>query len=139
MADNRPIGAKIERISDKDIAKDCDRVSFVFGFWFSGLSVFITLPGPDLELLDKRISTHLVTISEEAKRQKKKKSRENETKKKKHTKESQDPVHRLMPSLLTPRQLTRFSWPLSEPTLSPRSTSHTCRRVNRSRSSGEFR
>lgn len=39
--------------------------------------------------------------------------------------ESQDPVHRLMPSLLTPRQLTRFSWPLNEPTLSPRRTSHT--------------
>lgn len=39
--------------------------------------------------------------------------------------ESQDPVHRLMPSLLTPRQLTRFSWPLKEPTLSPRRTSHT--------------
>ena len=56
MADNRPIGAKIERISDKDIAKDCDRVSFVFGFCFSGLSVFITLPGPDLELLDKGLA-----------------------------------------------------------------------------------
>lgn len=41
------------------------------------------------------------------------------------TRESQDPVHILMPSLLTPRQLTRFSWPLSEPTFSPRRTSHT--------------
>lgn len=26
-----------------------------------------------------------------------------------HTKESHDPVHKLMPSLLTPKQLTRFS------------------------------
>jgi hypothetical protein len=43
----------------------------------------------------------------------------------KRTKESQDPVQRLMPSLLTPRQLTRFSWPLNDPTLSPRRTSHT--------------
>lgn len=25
------------------------------------------------------------------------------------TRESQDPVHKLMPSLLTPKQLTRFS------------------------------
>lgn len=41
------------------------------------------------------------------------------------TRESQEPVHRLMPSLLTPKQLTRFSWPLSEPTLSPRSVSQT--------------
>jgi hypothetical protein len=44
------------------------------------------------------------------------------------TRESQDPVHKLMPSLLTPRQLTRFSWPLKEPTLSPRRTSQTCKR-----------
>jgi hypothetical protein len=42
------------------------------------------------------------------------------------TRESQDPVHRLMPSLLTPRQLTRFSWPFNDPTFSPRSVSHTC-------------
>ncbi len=40
--------------------------------------------------------------------------------------ESHEPVHRLIPSLLTPRQLTRFSWPTSEPTFSPRVTSHTC-------------
>lgn len=35
-----------------------------------------------------------------------------------------------MPSLLTPRQLTRFSCPLSEPTLSPRRTSQTCEIVS---------
>lgn len=44
------------------------------------------------------------------------------------TSESQEPVHKLMPSLLTPRQLTRFSWPLNEPTFSPLNTSHTCKR-----------
>ena len=42
------------------------------------------------------------------------------------TSESQEPVHKLMPSLLTPRQLTLFSWPLNEPTFSPLNTSHTC-------------
>jgi hypothetical protein len=42
------------------------------------------------------------------------------------TTESQDPVHKLMPSLDTPRQLTRFSWPTSEPTFSPRVISQTC-------------
>lgn len=42
-----------------------------------------------------------------------------------HTSESHDPVHKLMPSLLTPKQLTRFSWPTSEPTFSPRVTSQT--------------
>lgn len=42
-----------------------------------------------------------------------------------HTSESQEPVHKLIPSLLTPKQLTRFSCPLSEPTLSPRSVSQT--------------
>lgn len=41
------------------------------------------------------------------------------------TNESHDPVHKLMPSLETPKQLTRFSWPTSEPTFSPRVTSHT--------------
>lgn len=41
------------------------------------------------------------------------------------TTESQEPVQRLMPSLETPRQLTRFSWPTREPTFSPRVTSHT--------------
>jgi len=41
------------------------------------------------------------------------------------SRESHDPVHRLIPSLLTPRQLTRFSCPLSDPTLSPRSVSQT--------------
>jgi hypothetical protein len=46
------------------------------------------------------------------------------------TKESQEPVHKLMPSLLTPRQLTRFSCPLKEPTLSPRRTSQTCDEVS---------
>lgn len=43
------------------------------------------------------------------------------------TVESQEPVHRLMASLLTPKQLTRFSWPCKEPTRSPRRTSHTCK------------
>lgn len=38
---------------------------------------------------------------------------------------SQDPVHKLIPSLLTPKQLTRFLWPLRLPTLSPRRTSQT--------------
>jgi hypothetical protein len=42
------------------------------------------------------------------------------------TKESHDPVHKLIPSLLTPKQLTRFSWPFNEPTLSPRRVSQTC-------------
>jgi hypothetical protein len=41
------------------------------------------------------------------------------------TKESQEPVHKLIPSLLTPKQLTRFSWPTSDPTFSPRVTSQT--------------
>lgn len=43
-----------------------------------------------------------------------------------HTMESHEPVHRLRASLLTPRQLTRLSWPCSVPTRSPRRTSHTC-------------
>ena len=30
-----------------------------------------------------------------------------------------------MPSLLTPKQLTRFSWPTRDPTFSPRVTSQT--------------
>lgn len=42
------------------------------------------------------------------------------------TNESQEPVHKLIPSLLTPKQLTRFSWPTREPTFSPRVTSQTC-------------
>lgn len=46
------------------------------------------------------------------------------------TNESQEPVHRLMPSLLTPKQLTRFSWPTREPTFSPRVTSQTCPNVS---------
>lgn len=41
------------------------------------------------------------------------------------TKESHDPVHKLMPSSLTPKQLTLFSCPLKEPTLSPRRVSQT--------------
>jgi hypothetical protein len=41
------------------------------------------------------------------------------------TNESHDPVHKLMPSFETPKQLTRFSWPTSEPTFSPRVTSQT--------------
>ena len=41
------------------------------------------------------------------------------------TNESHDPVHKLMPSLETPKQLTRFSWPTSEPTFSPRVMSQT--------------
>jgi hypothetical protein len=41
------------------------------------------------------------------------------------TSESHDPVHKLMPSLLTPRQLTRLSWPTSEPTFSPLVISQT--------------
>ena len=40
--------------------------------------------------------------------------------------ESQEPVHKLNASWLTPRQLTRLSWPCSVPTRSPRKTSHTC-------------
>ena len=43
------------------------------------------------------------------------------------TVESQDPVQRLIASLLTPRQLTRFSWPFRLPTRSPRRTSQTFR------------
>jgi hypothetical protein len=39
--------------------------------------------------------------------------------------ESQEPVHKLNASWLTPRQLTRLSWPCSVPTRSPRKTSHT--------------
>jgi len=39
--------------------------------------------------------------------------------------ESHDPVHKLIPSLLTPRQLTRLSCPVRVPTRSPRSTSQT--------------
>jgi hypothetical protein len=42
------------------------------------------------------------------------------------TKASQDPVHKLIPSFDTPKQLTRFSWPTREPTFSPRVTSQTC-------------
>lgn len=38
---------------------------------------------------------------------------------------SQDPVHKAMPSALTPRQLTRFSCPASTPTRSPLSVSQT--------------
>ena len=45
------------------------------------------------------------------------------------TVESQDPVHRLIPSLLTPRQLTRFSWPFRFPTRSPRNTSQTLMKI----------
>jgi len=41
------------------------------------------------------------------------------------SKESHDPVHKLIPSLLTPKQLTRLSWPTSEPTFSPRVISQT--------------
>ncbi len=43
-----------------------------------------------------------------------------------YTIESHDPVHNDIASLLTPRQLTRLSWPCNVPTRSPRSTSHTC-------------
>lgn len=34
-------------------------------------------------------------------------------------------MHKLVPSLLTPKQLTRFSWPTRDPTFSPRVISHT--------------
>lgn len=46
-------------------------------------------------------------------------------KEQKLTTESQEPVHKLMPSLLTPKQLTLFSWPTSAPTFSPRVISQT--------------
>lgn len=36
-----------------------------------------------------------------------------------------------MPSLLTPKQLTLFSWPTSDPIFSPRVTSQTWSRVSR--------
>ena len=38
---------------------------------------------------------------------------------------SQLPVHNAIPSELTPRQLTRFSWPVKTPTRSPLRVSHT--------------
>lgn len=38
---------------------------------------------------------------------------------------SQLPVHSAMPSELTPKQLTRFSWPVKTPTRSPLSVSQT--------------
>ena len=41
-------------------------------------------------------------------------------------------MHKLIPSLDTPRQLTRFSWPWREPTFSPRVMSHTCDRISTS-------
>ena len=44
---------------------------------------------------------------------------------KRDTNESHDPVQRLNPSLLTPRQLTRLSCPARIPTLSPFKTSQT--------------
>lgn len=50
------------------------------------------------------------------------------------TNESQEPVHKLMPSLLTPKQLTRFSWPTREPTFSPLVISQTCEVLARLRS-----
>lgn len=39
--------------------------------------------------------------------------------------ESQEPVQRERASLLTPKQLTRLSWPCNVPTLSPRRVSQT--------------
>lgn len=45
------------------------------------------------------------------------------------TRESQDPVHKLIPSLLTPKQLTRLSCPTNDPTFSARVTSHTCQKL----------
>lgn len=102
MAEIRPIQPKI---SNKSIANDRHGVSCV-------CFLFLRLPGPDLELQDEkrpRLAGETLPRIERRRR----------------TKESQDPVHRLIPSLLTPRQLTRLSWPLSEPILSPRRTSHT--------------
>jgi hypothetical protein len=68
------------------------------------------LHSPDLELQDQRVSL-LCADSRVLKGE--------------LTNESHDPVHKLIPSLLTPRQLTRLSWPTKDPTFSPRVTSQT--------------
>ena len=47
---------------------------------------------------------------------------------------SQDPVHKLMASLLTPKQLTRFSCPFKFPTRSPLNTSQTYSRYTSAQS-----
>ena len=80
-----------EKISNKSMAKDRHRVSC--GFFHV---LFFELPGPNLELYDRDSWVSMAI---------------NGTKPGfwKLTRESQDPVHRLIPSLLTPKQLTRFS------------------------------
>lgn len=75
----------------KSMANDRHRVSC--GVFFL---VLFELPGPDLELYKER--TGISRIFDGTK-----------TRNKPLTRESQDPVHKLIPSLLTPRQLTRFS------------------------------
>lgn len=87
MAEIRPIQPKI---SNKSIANDRHGVSCVC-FLFSK-----RLPGPNLELKSKK---RLELEGESHSR----------IWEERRTKESQDPVHRLIPSLLTPRQLTRLS------------------------------
>lgn len=99
----------VVKISEKDMARQRQGI---FAFF---LRISRLLPGPDLELWRAK---DVRTLHRDL------------TKNDMLTRESQEPVHRLMPSLLTPRQLTRFSWPLREPTLSPRRTSHTLHEVS---------
>lgn len=72
--------------------------------------MYMILHGPDFEL---KVESKLVIIATI------------QTQQIRLTNESQDPVHKLMPSLLTPRQLTRLSWPTSDPTFSPLVISQT--------------